>query len=120
MVEKLLLVHEVPSGVFSANGTPKGARRQCKNSSKLSDRTDDRENGTQEKSAGKLTFFVRRSWVIDFASKVEIIRIVLLTVILGCLAVFFAKEILGALRTGSIRYSSADKVCNKRINPSGY
>ena len=58
--------------------------------------------------------------MIDFASKVEIIRIVLLTVILGCLAVFFAKEILGDLRTGSIRYSSADKVCNKRINPSGY
>ena len=48
------------------------------------------------------------------------IRIVLLTVFLGCLAVGFAKEILRALRTGSIRYSSADTVCNKKINPSGY
>ena len=48
------------------------------------------------------------------------IRIVLLTVFLGCLAVGFAKEILRALRTGSILYSFADKLCNKRINPSGY
>jgi len=48
------------------------------------------------------------------------IRIVLLAVFLGCLAVGFAKEILPALRTGSIRYSCADKVCNKRINRSGY
>ncbi len=48
------------------------------------------------------------------------IRIVLLTVFLGCLAVGSAKEILRAHRTGSIRYSSADKVSNKRINPAGY
>jgi len=48
------------------------------------------------------------------------IRIVLLTVFLGCLAVGFAKEILRALLTGSIRYSSADKLCNKRFNSSGY
>jgi hypothetical protein len=69
MVGKLLLVHEVPSSVLSANGTPKGVRRQCKNSPKLRHRTDDRENGTQEKSAPKLTFFVRRSRVMDFATK---------------------------------------------------
>ena len=48
------------------------------------------------------------------------IRIVLLTVFLGCLAVGFAKEILPALRTGSILYSSADELSNKRINPSGH
>jgi len=40
-----------------------------KNSPKLRHRTDDRENGTQEKSAPKLTFFVRRSRVMDFATK---------------------------------------------------
>ena len=48
------------------------------------------------------------------------IRIVLLTVFLGCLAVGFAKEILRALRIGSIHYSSTDKVCNQRNNPAGY
>ncbi len=36
---------------------------------KLRHRTDDSENGTQEKSAHKLTFFVRRLRVIEFASK---------------------------------------------------